>query len=178
MPVSPRLTLVALALLVAMMPANADAPPKFSQYPVKEAWSGPVAVPKINARKDPELTRAYREAKQRAADEKKSLHVNAAGRYVLLKEFCGSSCVLGHLLDARTGRIIRMPFTTSGWREVEDAFDSIRTSANSRLIVFRGMRDEEGINGVHYYTLEDNGRFKHLRSDDTEGNFEKPLVVD
>ena len=49
---------------------------------------------------------------------------------------------------------------------------------NSRLIVFRGSRDEEGINGVHYYTLEADGTFKHLVSVDTEGNFYKPLVID
>ena len=165
------LTVVMFVLtVISIVRAMADAPPKFSQYAVSEAYRGKVAQPKINGRKDPGLQRAYREAEK--------TKVNAAGRYVLLKEFCGSACVLGHLLDARTGKIIRMPFTISGWREVEDNFEGILTQANSRLIVFRGARDEEGINGVHYYTLEADGTFKHVASVDTEGNFEKPLVVD
>lgn len=163
-----RIALVSLA--VAITPAKADAPPKFSQYPVKDVYSGPIAAPKINARKNPELLRAYREATRTA--------VNTGGRYILLKEFCGSACVLGHLQDARSGRIIRMPFTISNWHETEDNFEAIVTRANSRLIVFRGERNEEGVNGVHYYTLQSNGSLKHLHSDDTEGNFEKPLVVD
>ena len=165
------LTVVMFVLtVVSMVRARADAPPKFSQYAAGEAYRGPIAKPKINGRKDPGLQRAYREAGKSK--------VNAAGRYVLLKEFCGSACVLGHLLDARNGKIIRMPFTISGWRETEDNFESIVTRPNSRLIVFRGSRDEEGINGVHYYTLEADGTFKHLVSVDTEGNFEKPLVID
>jgi hypothetical protein len=165
------LTVVMFALtVISIVRAMADAPPKFSQYAVGEAYRGKVAVPTINGRRDPGLQRAWREAEK--------TRVNAAARYVLLKEFCGSACVLGHLLDARTGKIIRMPFTISGWREVEDNFESIVTQPDSRLIVFRGARDEEGINGAHYYTLEADGTFRHLVSVDTEGNFEKPLVVD
>jgi len=95
-----------------------------------------------------------------------------------LKEFCGSACVVGHLLDARTGRIVHMAMTISGWCEIEDNFEAIVTRADSRLIVFRGMRDEQGINGVHYYTLEADGKLKHVMSVDTDGNFEKPLVAD
>jgi hypothetical protein len=159
-----------LVALAAAMPAFADTPPRFSQHPVTGVHDGALAKPKIDARKQPELLRAWREVEKP--------QVNAAGRYVLLKEFCGSACAHGHLLDARTGRVIRLPFTISGWRETEDNFEPIVTRANSRLIVLRGARNEDGINGVHYYTIETNGSLKHLRSDDTDGNFEKALVVD
>jgi len=44
--------------------------------------------------------------------------------------------------------------------------------AASRLIVFRGARNEEGIVGDHFYLVEDGGRLKHLYTRDTEANFE------
>jgi hypothetical protein len=48
----------------------------------------------------------------------------------------------------------------------------VASRPNSRLIVFRGARNEKGIVGDHYYLIEDGGRLKHLHSTDTNGNFE------
>ena len=75
------------------------------------------------------------------------------------------------MLDASSGRIIEF-FTISGWREIADDFDPVASRANSRLIVFRGARNEAGIIGNHYYLIEDGGRLKHLHSMNTDGNFE------
>jgi hypothetical protein len=37
------------------------------------------------------------------------------------------------------------------------------------------MRNEEGINGNHYYLIDDNGELKHLHTTDTGDNFEVAL---
>jgi hypothetical protein len=63
-------------------------------------------------------------------------------------------------------------FTVSGWREVGDDFDAVVSRADSRLIVFRGARNEKGINGNHYYLLGKSGHLKHLYTINTDGNFE------
>ena len=75
------------------------------------------------------------------------------------------------VLDVRSGQVTPL-FTVSGWREVNDDFDAVVSRADSRLIVFRGARDEKGAIGNHYYLIEDRGRLKHLHSVDTDGNFE------
>ena len=95
----------------------------------------------------------------------------------MVKLPCGSACAAPHLLDARTGRITSF-FTISGWREVSDDFDPVASRADSRLIVFRGARNEAGINGNHFYLVEDGGRLKHLYTQDTKANFETSSKIE
>ncbi len=49
---------------------------------------------------------------------------------------------------------------------------------DSRLIVFRGKRNEQGINGNHYYLIDDRGQLKHLYTMDTGGNFSTALKTE
>jgi hypothetical protein len=153
----------AIALASLTMPAHAEAPPKFADHPAK-VYAGKVAKPRLVT---PDL-RARRETFLAAADDGK---IDAAGRYIVVKLPCGSSCVAPTLLDARTGKIIEL-FTVSGWREVSDDFDPVVSRASSRMIVFRGARNEKGIVGNHFYLIEDGGRLKHLHTQDTQANFE------
>ena len=158
------LCVVAAAIaLVAPSVALADGPPKFADYPVK-VYAGKPAKPRLVTRD----LRDRRELFMAAASEGR---IDAAGHYFVVKLPCGSACAAPHLLDARTGRIIEL-FTISGWHEVSDDFDPVASRANSRLIVFRGARNEKGIVGNHFYLVEDGGRLKHLHTQDTEANFE------
>lgn len=153
--------LVALATAFTM-PAQADGPPKFADYPVK-AYTGKPARPRLVTQD----LRDRRELFEAAREEK----VNAGGRYVVVKIPCGSACAAPALLDLGNGRIVEF-FTVSGWREVADDFDPVASRADSRLIVFRGARNEAGIVGNHYYLIGDGGKLKHLYTMDTGGNFE------
>lgn len=160
-----RLLRLTPALLVAayILPARADIPPKFSDYPVK-VFAGKPAKPRPHN----QYLRDVREQFHHAITEEK---VSAAGHYYVIKLPCGSACVAPVLLDARSGRITEL-FTVSGWREVGDDFDAVVSRADSRLIVFRGARNETGIIGNHYYLLGEGGNLKHLHSVNTDGNFE------
>jgi len=153
----------AIALSIQTVAALADGPPKFADYPVK-VYAGKVAKPRLVT---PDL-RDRRETFEAAASDDK---VNAAGRYIVVKLPCGSACAAPTLLDARTGKIIEL-FTISGWHEIPDDFDPVVSRANSRLIVFRGARNEAGIVGNHFYLVEDGGKLKHLHTQDTQANFE------
>jgi hypothetical protein len=55
---------------------------------------------------------------------------------------------------------------------VSDDFDPVASRPDSRLIVFRGSRNEAGIVGNHFYLMEEGGKLKHLYTQDTEANFE------
>jgi len=159
------LQMVVATLLFAcgLLPAHAERPPKFADYPVK-VFAGKPAKPRLHN----DYLRDYEIQFRGAARDDK---VDAGGRYIVVKLPCGSACVAPNLLDARSGRITPL-FTVSGWREVGDDFDAVVSRANSRLIVFRGARDEKSISGNHYYLIEDGGKLKHLHSMDTDGNFE------
>ena len=159
--------LVALATALAM-PARAEEPPKFADYPAK-LYTGKPAKPRLVT---PDL-RDRRELFEAARDEK----INAGGRYVVVKMPCGSACAAPALLDLGSGRIIEF-FTVSGWREVADDFDPVASRADSRLIVFRGARSEAGIVGNHYYLIQDGGNLKHLHTVDTGGNFESSPKIE
>lgn len=156
------IAVVGVALIVSALPARAGNVPKFADYPVK-VYAGKIAKPRLvtaDLRDRGELFRS-------AASEK----VDAAGRYIVVRLPCGSACVAPALLDARSGRIIEL-FTVSGWHETADDFDAVVSRADSRLIVFRGARNEKGVVGNHYYLVEDNGRLRHLHTMDTGANFE------
>jgi hypothetical protein len=159
----------ALALAAQTVAALADGLPKFADYPIK-VYAGKVAKPSLVT---PDL-RDRRETFEAAASDEK---VNAAGRYIVVKLPCGSACAAPTLLDARTGKIIEL-FTISGWHEIPDDFDPVVSRANSRLIVFRGARDEAGIVGNHFYLIEDGGKLKHLTTQDTQANFETSPAIE
>jgi hypothetical protein len=63
----------------------------------------------------------------------------------------------------------------SGWGNVSEEFKPVVSRADSHLIVFRSMRNEEGINGNHYYLIDDDGELKHLHSTDAGGDFKAAL---
>ena len=162
-----RSVLAALLVLATALPALAQGKsrvPRFADYPVKEIYKGPRAEPKFPAGMDEEERLRFDDA--HSADDP----VDAAGHYVSVVWSCGAACVSSGFVDARTGAVILLPWTVSGWRQVRDDFKPVDTRANSRLVILSGALNEDGVNGRHYYVLED-GRLRHLRTVDTKGIF-------
>jgi hypothetical protein len=136
--------------------------PSFADYPVKAA-SVRIARPLVPKSwdEDPRL---------RLLDSvPRGTRSNFAGPYFMAVWGCGSACVVGAIVDARTGRIIPLP-TVSGWKEVDDDFQGIAFRKNSRLVVMSGERDEKGDVGQHFYVLE-GGRLRFLKTIKSDGNF-------
>jgi len=130
--------------------------PQFKDYAVTETYTGKTA-PVVLTRGD----RMFRTVLREAAKEKP----NFAGRYILTAWGCGTACLMGAVIDAKTGKVYWWGFSICCWRaEVDDNFQPIEFRLNSKLIVFSGIRNEkDNDNGAHFYKFE-HGRFVHLRS--------------
>lgn len=129
---------------------------RFTDYSVPETHIGQNAP--IALKRDDMM---FRSRLREAAKEKP----NFAGHYILTAWGCGAQCLMGAVINAKTGRVSWFPHTTCCWgTEVDDRFEPIEFRLNSRLVVFSGLRNEkEGDDGAHFYKFE-NGRFVHLRS--------------
>jgi hypothetical protein len=73
---------------------------------------------------------------------------------------CGTECVQGAIIDARTGRVFMLPFSLSCWGTdvgVNDRFKPVEFRLNSGLIVPSGARNEkEGDYATRHYGFQDN----------------------
>ena len=95
---------------------------------------------------------------------------NFAGHYFVATWGCGTTCVWGGIVEARSGRIVKLP-SVSGWFDTHDKFEPIDFRHNSRLLVLSGARNEtKGDMGRHFYVLE-NGKLRFLRTIKTGQNF-------
>lgn len=85
---------------------------------------------------------------------------NFAGRYILTTWGCGTSCLMGAVIDAKTGRVYWLPGSICCWGyDTDENFEPIVARLDSRLLVLSGMiNEEEGTNGTHFYKFE-NGKF-------------------
>lgn len=131
--------------------------PQFKDYSVSNVYRGktrPLA-----------LTRDDRMFKTRLGWAAKNQKPNFAGHYILTSWGCGSTCVMGAVIDARTGKVHWWKFTLCCWNfGADDKFQPIEFRLNSKLIVFSGARDEkEGDVGAHFYKFE-KGRFVHIKT--------------
>ena len=151
------LSLMLLSLCFVNQARAQSATPKFRDYPVSEVYTGKTA-PLI-------LKKSDRTFKTRLHEAAKNERPNFAGRYIMTFWGCGTSCVMGAVIDAKTGSVHWWNFTICCWRnDVDDKFEPIEVRPNSRLIVFSGARNEkDGDAGTHFYKIE-NGRFIHLKS--------------
>jgi hypothetical protein len=130
--------------------------PQFKDYPASQVYKGP------NARVV--LSRADLNYKTRLREAAKNEKPNFAGHYILTSWGCGTECLQGAVIDARTGKVYWWDFTICCWGATDDKFNPIEFRPESKLIVFSGQRNEkEGDDGAHFYRFE-NGRFVHLRS--------------
>ena len=73
--------------------------------------------------------------------------------------------------DAASGRVVDIPFAVSGATSNHANFNPIEFRANSRLVVFAGMRDErDGDMGAHYYEFTGH-EFRHILTIPDDGTF-------
>jgi len=144
-----------------------DRVPRFADYPVAKISNERVKKPIIprNWHEDPRL---------RLLDATRDVRANFAGRYFMAITPCGSACVGGAIIEARTGKMIPLGIVSS-WKEVHDDFEGIEFRHNSRMFVMSGQRDEKpGDMGRHFYVLE-NGKVKFLKTIKTDGDFMTPV---
>ena len=166
-----RVVAVLTILLVSTAGAVAQdkSLPQFKDYPVKTVYKGKPAKPKLTGE-----TKLYYSSSYNSAVE---AGTTFAGEYAIALRPCGSTCVMPDIVSVRSGKVIKIPFSISGWREYHDAFEPVVTKPNSRLIVFAGGRNEKQPVGYHYYVLE-KGALKFLRTVETDGIFMEPLPTD
>lgn len=119
--------------------------PTFDEYREPVIKSTMSVKPKLTADQDREFRTRIAEASTHQA--------NFAGHYVLSSFGCGASCVMAFALDKRSGEIVWLPFTVCCWQNVEPEAEPLSFKKNSRLIVVKGSRNEQG-NGVYYYELK------------------------
>ena len=151
----------ALVVLVSVMFAGSGGAqkriPQFRDYPVSEAYIGKTA--------SLALARDDRMFKTRLAWAAKNQRPNFAGHYILTTWGCGTTCLMGAIINARTGKVHWWGFSICCWSsDADDKFQPIEFRLNSKLIVFSGARNEkDGDVGAHFYKFE-NARFIHVKS--------------
>lgn len=80
---------------------------------------------------------------------------NFAGHDILTSWGCGTTCIQTVAIDAVTGRTTWVPFTLSNWPIGVD--DPRRFRRDSRLLILRGQRNEEGPDEIWNYLIDDTG---------------------
>ena len=141
------------AAMCCYMPACADERDSlpFSAYPAQKIYKGKHASVLLDTREKRNFRTRLRESM--------AYPVAFAGEYVVVAWGCGSSCGQGAVVNARTGQVVFLPGTFSGW--MHDS-PSIEYRIDSRLMVLRGSINEKEPHGVHFYRLSGN-HFKLIR---------------
>jgi hypothetical protein len=127
--------------------------PEFDDYPVKKVFEGSNAPLKLNSE-----TRMFKTRFKRAAEGPP----NFAGRYIVATWGCGTDCLMGGLIDAKTGETYMIPFSICCIYEKDPEAEKVEIRKNSRLIKFNGLLNEnEGDNYKHFFLFE-NSKFVRI----------------
>jgi hypothetical protein len=136
-----------------LLAANAQngKPPAFSSYP---ATVEKARVSSINFKNNP----GARTMRTRLTEATRG-GVNFAGHYIVAGWGCGTGCISGAIIDARTGVVYwPLPLYALGvWYEGDSYVkDPVEYRKNSRLLIIRGSpgvkdNDSEKPNGEYYY---------------------------
>lgn len=152
----------ALALALTAMPASAaETVPQFRDYPAGSAYRGPNAPLIMTTDQRAFRTRLAEAARQRP---------DFAGRYVIARWGCGTSCEAGAIYDAETGRVVSIPFSICCDQASSANFNRIVARLDSRLVVFAGLRNEEGQMGAHFYAF-DGRALRFIKTIPDDGTF-------
>lgn len=147
-----RLLTVAVALLaIAFQAVGQASRPSFSKFPV--------TVEKARARSvDFKNDAASRSFRTRLNEAFRS-GVNFAGHYIVAGWGCGTGCISGAIIDARTGKVQwPLEFNALGvWYDGNNYVDKpVEYRKNSRLLIIRGSpgvkdNEPEKPNGEYFY---------------------------
>jgi len=144
------LAAAAITFLLCLLSANAQTgAPRFDDYPVNERYTGKTAPLVLSG-----AARTYRTRLREAARE----NPNFAGHFIVTSWGCGTECVMGAIIDAKTGRVFMLPTSLCCWGgNVDEKFKPLEFRVNSNLIVLSGARNEkEGDNATRFYKFEKN----------------------
>lgn len=153
-------------VLASLAPDGQGQPslPRFEDYAVQEAWSGPVAPVRLVTHSE----RMFRTNLTNAAKEAP----NFEGHYRITFWGCGSVCSAGAMIDLKSGSVHPLPqhVGSTGWGRWNDCAASFENTGtdfrlNSRLIVDRcGMNtDDNGVNHPDtFYSVWEGTRFRLL----------------
>jgi hypothetical protein len=131
--------------------------PQFKNYSISDVYAGKNAKPIIT-----KSDRIFKTRLTEGANEKP----NFAGRYILSVWGCGARCLMGAVIDAKTGKISWLPGSVCCWEGFDDNFEPIEFRLNSRLIILSGFINEsENGDGLdsHFYEFK-NGKFIHIKT--------------
>jgi hypothetical protein len=153
-----RKVFLALAVICFCAPSfgQGTRTPKFRDYKVDEPiYTGEHAPVRLKG----ELGKHYPTRLKRGAQSP----VNFAGHYILSLWGCGGQCLMGGIIDAKTGEVCELDFTICCWSNVKQDSDGVYFRTDSSLIVFVGSRGEDDDPQTHYYNFQ-NGKLVHLMS--------------
>jgi hypothetical protein len=141
---------IAVALFVGTLNVGAQTGvPRFNDYPVNERHAGKTA-PLVMSKAAGQFRTRLRQA---AAGKP-----NFAGHFIVATWGCGTECVEGAIIDAKTGQVFMLPFSLCCWGPgtgVDDNFKPVEFRLNSNLIVLSGARDEkDGDYGTRFYRFQ------------------------
>ena len=136
-----------------------ESPYKSEDFPVKVTYKGKTSKPIITKENRLFRTRISEGAKQK---------VDFAGKYILIRIGCGTSCEIYYFLDATNGKVYSPNFSICcefdyDRPERTQNIERVYYKVDSNLIIFAGNRNEENLRAFHYYKF-DNGKLKHLKS--------------
>jgi len=148
-----RLTLFfgALAAVAALaIPAGdvkAQPSPQFADFPAR-IYSGPVRGPDLSSHKD---ARTYRTRLRNGAKG----GINFAGDHVLVTWGCGAQCLMGAVINARSGYVQFLPGTICCWLDAGEELNPIAFERGSNLLVLSGLVNEQEPKARRYYDFSD-----------------------
>lgn len=153
-----KLFLVTIVILIFAFSTFSQTP-KFADYKVNKIYTGKNAKPIITGD-----DRMFRTRIREASKNK----VNFAGRYIVETIGCGTSCNITYILDAMSGKVYGVPFSICCEFDYENPdktrdIERVSFRLNSNLIIFAGLRNEDGVRGFHFYKFE-NGRLKFIKT--------------
>lgn len=164
-----RFLFLAVAVLISGFSTpktNASYVPQFQDHPA-QIYTGRVRAPNISSHPD---ASTYRTRIKNAAKGR----VNFAGQYILDSWGCGANCLMGVVINARTGRVAFLPGTVCCWDVDRDSPMDYRTDSN--LIIFNGLINEEEPKAKHYYEFR-GGRFHFIQRQVAVASAPVPLGV-
>lgn len=150
-----KIALAFISWLCLACASVAQDTPKFFQF-AEKVYTGPHAPVKLVSKDD----RAFETRLKQSVSQP----VNFAGHYILATWGCGAECLGGAVIDARSGKVIFLPYSVCCWGEG----DPFYFRKDSRLIVFSGVLNEESAKGAHFFELRD-GAFLHVTSRAKDG---------
>jgi hypothetical protein len=145
------------------VPAPSAAVPQYRDYAAARTHFGPNAPVVLTKQ-----AIMYRTRLREAAKEEP----NFAGNYVLTYWGCGTSCVMGAVIDVATGEVTWLPFSVCCATSVDPGFQPINFKPNSRLVVFAGLRNEQQPMGAHFYWF-DGREFRFIATVPDDGSFSR-----